>query len=66
MIEQYQRHQAQLTQQILTVLQCDGTVDELPVNLRDKIPMQSLADVTYVEEQLEDRDTFRQLVRFCD
>jgi hypothetical protein len=62
MIEQYQRHQAQLTQQILNALQCDEMVAELPENLQGKIPMQSLADVSYVEAQLDDQVTFRNLV----
>jgi hypothetical protein len=61
-IEQYQRHQAQLTQHVLSALQTSEMVAEVPERLLGKIPMQSLADVTYVEEQLEDQDTFRNLV----
>lgn len=62
MIEQLQRHQAQLTQQILNALECNDKATDLPANLDGRIPMQSLADVKYVEEQLEDQSTFRNLV----
>jgi len=63
-IEELQRHQAQLTQQILSALECHEKATDLPANLEGRIPMQSLADLKYVEEQLEDQPTFRNLVSF--
>ena len=53
-IEQCQRHQAEVFQQILNVLQHREEVDDLPDSIKDKIPMQTLADVIYVEKQLEE------------
>jgi ferritin len=58
-IEQLVRHQAQLTQQILSALECHEKATDLPA-------MQSLADLKYVEEQLEDQSTFRNLVSFLN
>lgn len=62
-IEQCQRHQTEVSNQILHVLQHREEVDDLPDSIKEKIPMQTLGDVRYVEEQLEEKETFRKLVR---
>lgn len=62
-IDQCQRHQTEVSNQILHVLQHREEVEDLPDSIKEKIPMQSLDDVRYVEEQLEERKTFSKLVR---
>ena len=52
-VKQLVRHQAQLTQQILSALDCHEKATDLPANLEGKIPLQTLADLKYVDEQLE-------------
>ena len=62
-IEQNQRTQAQLTQQLINLSQVrDETEAELPDNIRDKLPLQSITDINNLEEQLEDKDLLRKLV----
>ena len=63
LIEQCQRHQTEVSNQILNVLQHREEVDDLPDSIKEKIPMQTLSDVNHVEEQLEEKETFRKLVR---
>ncbi len=62
-IEQCQRHPTEVSQQILNVLQHRELIDDLPDSIKDKIPLQTLSDVQYVEEKLGKRDSFRKLVR---
>ena len=62
-IEQCQRHPTEVSQQILNVLQHRELIDNLPDCIKDKIPLQTLSDVQYVEEKLGKRDSFRKLVR---
>lgn len=61
-IEQCQRHQSEISQQILNCLQHREEVDELPDFLNDKIPTQSMSHLHFVEEKLEEKDTLRKLV----
>jgi hypothetical protein len=63
-IEQLVRHQALLTQHILSALRCHEKATDLPANLGGKIPVQSLADLKYVEEQLEDQSPYHNFVSF--
>ena len=64
-IDQCQRHQSQLIEQILNAMQHDAQVDDLPDCIKDRLPLQSLANLNYVEEQIEDKDVFRKLVMLC-
>ena len=61
--EQCQRHQTEVSYQVLYVLQHREEVDDLPNSIKEKIPMQTLGDVGHVEEQFEEKETFRKLVR---
>lgn len=58
LIEQHQRHQTQLIQHIMKVMQAsDDTTCDLPDGV--SLPLQNLSEVAKCEECLEDRDNAR-------
>lgn len=63
-LEQCLRYQTQLTQQVLNVLRYDEPADDLPDDIKNKLPISSMSDLCYVEDQIEDKDIQRKLVIF--
>ena len=61
-MEQCLRYQTQLSQQVLNVLQYDEPADDLPDDMKKKLPIASMTDLSYVEDQMEDKEVLCKFV----